>query len=480
MKFTGIFGRLAITNIILLIFISIFLVYVFHKTEQIQTMLHEVTAVNLPIISDTVSLNESVQRINEFRLKYILTGDEDFLEAYKSYRNQADETLRQLHSIVAGENKLKSLKEVSSGYERFKTISDSQIELHRVNPEHVSSIINTVSMKLESDIQVLREIADKERQSILRRSGRMVDRLQSRSIIFMVLCMVAAGAVAFFNTRTIAVPLMKLGEKTNEIAAGRFPEKFSFNAPDEIKKLAADFNIMITRLKEGREQKEEFVSNVSHELKTPLSSIKEAALMLKEDVIKNDPESSQKLLEIIEAETERLIGSVHSIIEISKLDINDAPYDIRKCDMKSVINDIVSKTAPIARSKKIAVIVDIDEKLPSAAADPEIIGLTVENIISNALKYTPEKGEIVISAVETDERMMLISVKDNGRGIDEDELSHIFERYRRGRNQSGGIKGTGLGLAIAKKIVARHGGDIWVKSKTGEGSEFLFTLPLSY
>jgi signal transduction histidine kinase len=171
---------------------------------------------------------------------------------------------------------------------------------------------------------------------------------------------------------------------------------------------------------------------------------------------------------------------VHSIIEISKLDINDAPYDIRKCDMKSVINDIVSKTAPIARSKKIAVIVDIDEKLPSAAADPEIIGLTVENIISNALKYTPEKGEIVISAVETDERMMLISVKDNGRGIDEDELSHIFERYRRGRNQSGGIKGTGLGLAIAKKIVARHGGDIWVKSKTGEGSEFLFTLPLSY
>ena len=484
MKLTGIFGRLALSNLILLALIAFFIIYVFHKTEHIHRILHQVTSVNLPVIADSDKLVISVQRMNEFRLKYLITGDKGFFERFYSFKNETDGLIEKISLSVDGRMKTGIYSSIANIYTDFALMSEEHINsLNDKEAEHSEQLrytIESLSEKLTFEIGLLRNTADSEWQNSLERSNKMIENLLYRTLLFMVACIFGAAAVAFFNTQTIAVPLRKLGEKTNDVAAGQFPDKFQLSAPDEINKLASDFNIMISRLKESREQKEEFVSNVSHELKTPLSSIKEATQMLKEGVFKDDPESSEKLLDIINTESERLITSVNGIIEISRLDINNAPYEMKPCSISSILNDIIKKTGPIAARKKITISSKIDENLPDVFADNETISLAAENLISNALKYTPENGEIVVSAKKTDEHLMLISVKDNGRGISEADLPHIFERYRRAKNQQGDVKGTGLGLAIAKKIITRHGGEIWAKSKTGEGSEFLFTLPLSF
>ncbi|QAR32591.1 HAMP domain-containing histidine kinase [Geovibrio thiophilus] len=480
MKLTGIFGRLALTNLILLVLISYFIIYVFHKTEQINTILHEVTSVHLPVMGDSEKLISAVQRMNEFRLKYQVTGDRDFFDRFAGFKSEADSVNGRLAEVVMGKSKSDIYDRVNELYTAFSEMSESQINGREHNYAETNRQLEDVSFKLDEHINLLKNTADSEWRSLLERSNRMVGKVVHKSVLFMVSCIVGAAAVAFFNTRTIARPLRKLGEKTNEVAAGIFPDRFSLEAPYEIERLASDFNIMIARLKESREQKEEFVSNVSHELKTPLSSIKEAAQMLKEGAFDNDPESSRRLLDIIDAESERLIASVNGIIEISRLDINDAPYEMKPCSVGRILRNIVTKTEPIASGKKIAVVCDIPDDLPDVSADREMISRAAENLIGNALKYTPEKGEINISVKKTGERLLLVSVKDNGRGIAEADLPHIFERYRRGRNQQGDVKGTGLGLAIAKKIISRHGGEIWANSRPGEGSEFLFTLPLSF
>lgn len=480
MKLTGIFGRLALTNLILLVLISYFIIYVFHKTEQIHRILHDVTSVNLPVIADSDRLISSIERMNEFRLKYIVTGDEDFYERFNGFMAEAESVSQHLSETVTGKSKTDIYDSVSELYGAFSKMSSAQIKGEEHNNTEADTEIEKVSALLTDKISELKNTADSEWQKKLERSNQMVEKVLHRSVVFMTACIIGAAAVAFFNTRNIARPLQKLGEKTNEVAAGRFPESFYLKAPYEIERLASDFNIMIRRLKESREQKEEFVSNVSHELKTPLSSIKEAAQMLKEGVFDNDPENSGRLLDIINAESERLITSVNGIIEISRLDINDAPYEMQAFDLGGVLKEIIKKTEPIAAAKKIKVMQDIAEELPEAFGAAEMISRAAENLISNALKYTPENGMINISAKKTDERLLLVSVKDNGRGISGEDLPHIFERYRRGRNQQGDVKGTGLGLAIARKIISRHGGEIWAKSRQGEGSEFLFTLPRSF
>ncbi len=480
MKLTGIFGRLALTNLILLVLISYFIIYVFHKTEQIHRILHEVTSVHLPVMADSDKLNTYVQRMNEFRLKYQITGDRDFLDRFTGFRNEAATVNARLAETVMGKSKSDIYEKVDELFSEFEDMSEAQINNMAHDTAQTNREIDDASFRLAQQTALLKDTADSEWRSKLERSSRMVEMVLHRSVLFMAVCILGAAAVAFFNTRTIARPLRKLGEKTNEVAAGRFPERFSLRAPYEIENLASDFNIMIARLKESREQKEEFVSNVSHELKTPLSSIKEAAQMLREGAFENEPESSRRLLEIIDAESERLIASVNGIIEISRLDINDAPYEKKRCSVGLILTEIVRKTAPIALNKKINVTVNIAGDLPDVHADAGMIGRAAENLIGNALKYTPENGTVSISAEKTGERLLLVSVKDNGRGISEADLPHIFERYRRGRNQQGDVRGTGLGLAIAKKIISRHGGEIWAKSRPGEGSEFLFTLPLSF
>ena len=243
----------------------------------------------------------------------------------------------------------------------------------------------------------------------------------------------------------------------------------------ERKKAEELIKLQNERLKELDRMKSEFLSTAAHELRTPLTSI----LGFSEILLKRklDEERKNRFLKIINEESVGLSALINDLLDLSRIEsgkgfkITKAPIQIKEVILENI--DIFKH-----QTDKHTFKVNLPDDLVKIEADKDKINQVMENLISNALKFSPEGGEITVSVKETKDEVK-VSVSDAGMGIPEKELLHIFEKFYRASNvSSGAIGGTGLGLGIAKYIVESHGGKISVESEVGKGSTFSFTLPL--
>lgn len=235
----------------------------------------------------------------------------------------------------------------------------------------------------------------------------------------------------------------------------------------------------ITREKEIAKMKTDFVSNVSHELKTPLSSIKAYIEMLV-DGEADDEKTRNEFYEIISTETDRLHRLIENILNISRIESGVVKVVREPTSMTAVAKQVLDVALPQARSKNIELIDRLAPLYHQVEADRDMIYQAVLNLVSNALKYTPEGGKVTVS-VSADERrgVAVCEVSDTGAGIPSDDLPHIFDKFFRVRANQGMAKGTGLGLTLVKHIVETvHDGKLAVTSETGKGSTFSFELPI--
>jgi len=226
--------------------------------------------------------------------------------------------------------------------------------------------------------------------------------------------------------------------------------------------------------------KVDHISHLSHALRTPLTVIKEASLMLQQGVFSGFPEKQEELFKVVKEECDRLISSVNRILDLSRMEAGSMSFSFKRSDIGPIIEKSIMKHSPLIQSKKINILREIPAHIPPLKMDVERIEEVLENLLSNAWKYTTEGGSITVSVVHDEAKNTVdISVADNGMGIPEEGLQRVFEKFKRVDEHRGAIRGTGLGLAIVKHIINMHGGRIWVKSKIGEGSTFTFSLPVS-
>jgi two-component system phosphate regulon sensor histidine kinase PhoR len=231
----------------------------------------------------------------------------------------------------------------------------------------------------------------------------------------------------------------------------------------------------LTRIRRLETIRRDFISNISHELRTPLASLRAVTETLQDGAI-DDPPTAQRFLRHIASEVSAMTQLVGELLELSRIESGKAPVKRQATSVTELVRTPVERLLPQAERNGLTLRVELPEEIPLAHVDAERIQLVITNLVHNALKFTPTGGEIVVSAV-TRGADVLISVRDTGIGIPEDEQARIFERfYKADRARSGG--GTGLGLAIAKHIVQVHGGEIWVESQLNSGSTFTFTLPI--
>ncbi|MGZ3634503.1 MAG: HAMP domain-containing sensor histidine kinase, partial [Syntrophales bacterium] len=286
--------------------------------------------------------------------------------------------------------------------------------------------------------------------------------------------------ITLINTWKINRPIKLLGEKTKQIAGGKFGEPLKISSPPEIEELADAFNVMCERLREQDQIKVDYISHLSHELRTPLTVIKEASGMLQEGVFSKAPEKQEELFTVIKAECDRLISSVNRILDFSRMEVGKMFFSFQTERLSPIIEKSVLKLSPLAKNKRMEIVLEITEDIPPLRIDIERIEEVFQNLLDNALKYTPEGGKIIVSVRNDDENGTVeVSVSDTGRGIPEDGLMEVFDKFKRVDDRRGAVIGTGLGLAIVRHIINAHGGHIWVKSKVGEGSTFTFSLPAS-
>jgi len=229
----------------------------------------------------------------------------------------------------------------------------------------------------------------------------------------------------------------------------------------------------ITELRKLETVRNDFVANVSHELRTPLTSIVGYLDTLLESDIE-DSETRDKFLKIIKEETDRLSILIKDLLNLSK--IESKSFELKADNFEEILNKVVNLLKKNAADKDIKFEVEIDDKLPLVYMVREQIKQVLINLIDNAIKYTPEGGEIKIN-VEKEADKVYFSVKDSGIGIPKADQERIFERfYRVDKARSRSLGGTGIGLSIVRNIIKQHGSNIQVKSREGVGSEFFFYL----
>ncbi|MGF7400105.1 ATP-binding protein [Thermoanaerobacterium thermosaccharolyticum] len=236
----------------------------------------------------------------------------------------------------------------------------------------------------------------------------------------------------------------------------------------------------ITEFKELDQVKDDFISIISHEFKTPLTSIMMGTSIILEEKIGTINEKQKSTLLAIEEEGEKLTELVNELIELTKIESGKEVYNFKCCSMFGIVENTIKPLYNIASDKGVNLSHSVDEDLPCVYADPEKISWVLNNLITNALKYTDAGDDISISA-SIDNNMMQISVKDTGVGIPKEYKDKIFDKFFHTKNGDDfEIKGTGLGLAVVKEIVEAHGGKVWCESDLDVGSNFMFTLPICH
>ncbi|OQY10545.1 MAG: hypothetical protein B6I28_00835 [Fusobacteriia bacterium 4572_132] len=234
----------------------------------------------------------------------------------------------------------------------------------------------------------------------------------------------------------------------------------------------------LEELKRIDKLKDEFLSMVSHELRTPLTSIKaytETLIFMAEE---KEDEEELDFLNIINEESDRLGRLINDVLDLSKIEAGKMNFIIKEEKVEKLIKIAERNMKGHADKKNIKLIVDCEENLPSVLVDKDRTMQVLSNLINNAIKFTEESGEVKIRAKKKDENFIKLSIKDTGVGIEKENLEMVFEKFKQAENiltRSEG--GTGLGLPICKNIIEYYGGEIWVESEFGKGSEFFFTLP---
>jgi two-component system, OmpR family, phosphate regulon sensor histidine kinase PhoR len=230
----------------------------------------------------------------------------------------------------------------------------------------------------------------------------------------------------------------------------------------------------ITELKNLEQMRKDFVANVSHELKTPITSIKGFSETLLDGAMQ-DTEALKSFLEIILAESDRLQSLIQDLLELSKIEKHGFELSLEKQEMPALIGEVLPILKDKAEKKEITIHTSFESR-GEAEIDPYRLKQVFINLISNAIVYTPKGGDVTISVTE-DAKKVHVSIKDNGMGITEEELPRIFERfYRVDKARSRNSGGTGLGLAIVKHIIEAHEGDIEVDSEVNKGTTFTVSL----
>lgn len=285
--------------------------------------------------------------------------------------------------------------------------------------------------------------------------------------------LISSLIIYYFSERIIIKPLAEINSVAKKISKGDVEKRVHVNSNDEIGELSESFNYMADNLEKVERARRDFISNVSHEIRSPITSIKGFISGILDGVIPKDKENYY--LSIAYEEIQRLTRLVNDLLDLSAIEAGQFKLGISELDISEIIRLTVIKFETRIKEKKLKVDVCFNQEHQYVAGDRDRLIQVMTNLIDNALKYAGEGGKIAINTKVKGEKV-LISVFNDGPTISKEDVSHIWDRFYKADKSRTSKMSTGLGLPIVRNILTQHGEDIWVENKEGEGVIFTFTL----
>nr|WP_155669436.1 HAMP domain-containing sensor histidine kinase [Ornithinibacillus caprae] len=309
--------------------------------------------------------------------------------------------------------------------------------------------------------------------------------LSIRFIGLLTVLIITNGLLTYFVAKSIIQPVKRLQQAAKEISNGNLEFTIESSSRDELGQLSETFELMRKRLKESEElqtryaeNRKELIASISHDLKTPMTSIKGYIEGIR-DGIANTPEKMERYIETIYAKTNDMDQLIDELFLYSKLDLNQVHYHFEHIDLWSYLSDFIEELAFDLEENDCNVSLFVNNQDTFIVqADREQLKRVLLNIIQNSLKYMDKDEKEIRVILTANADQVTVTIKDNGIGISEEAIPFIFERfYRTDTSRNTATGGSGLGLAIVRRIIEQHEGEIWAESKQGIGTSISFTLP---
>ena len=292
-----------------------------------------------------------------------------------------------------------------------------------------------------------------------------------------VVALLASTVLTYMIAHWVAAPLGRMARASKDVAAGEYDQQLSLSGPEEVQSLAVAFNEMVQQVTASRQAQRDFVANVSHELKTPLTSIQGFAQAILDGTVR-EVDDKQRAAQIIYDESDRLTRLVEDLLDLARIDTGQVRFERRPVDLTALLSGVVERLSVRAAEGNVSIESYLPQ-FPTIIGDGDRLAQVLTNLIDNAIKHTPNGGVMILRG-EVDAGWISLHIDDTGPGIPPEELSRIFERfYQLDKARSGGRdRGVGLGLAISREIVQAHGGRLVAQSTVGRGSRFTLQLPI--
>lgn len=306
-------------------------------------------------------------------------------------------------------------------------------------------------------------------------------KLKSSIIVMFIISGFLGGIVSLvfigLLTRRITKPINQIKHAARRVASGEFTERINVRGRDEIAELTGSFNDMVVALENLEKMRRDFIGNVSHELRTPITTIKGFIDGILDGVI--PIEKQEYYLTIVRDETRRMQDLVNDLLDLAKMQAGEVVLNMTDFDINELVRRCVINLQQLFIEKNLEFKADFETERLFVHADMDSVQRVLINLLHNAVKFTPQDGEISVKTYVDKEKAIII-VEDTGKGIPKEEQPSIFERfYKTDKSRSIDRSGAGLGLAIARNIIVSHNETIKVESEEGHGSRFIFTLRIA-
>jgi two-component system, NtrC family, sensor histidine kinase GlrK len=481
----SIFWRIVLTSLLIIVVMAGVNFYALFQLRQLSALSTNLASHHYPAIELAKRvLTIAYEQLNSEK-KYLAVRDATFLQHFDE---EAEEFHRGVDSLLRQEASAEGhhLLEQAKRYQQERlALFHTELEIIPSTPGVMSpdyenrrnAVIDQMTATLDHYVD-FHEAAISAGVTRSRESSAQAEAVTEQLVLLALLFGIGLAGIASY---TILRPLRQLQSHIKQIGQGNFRASLNIRAPSELRNLVDTVNWMGGKLQELDDMKGEFLAHVSHELRTPMASIQEGTHLLLDEIPGPLSQEQKTTLRIMADSSRRLITLISTILDLSKMDAGMMEYRIVPTDLKRITDMSVNKIRLLADAKHVQLVVEAPAPRVWVKADAIRIEQVLDNLLSNALKFSPEGG-IVKTLMKPDQKSgaLEVAVSDVGPGIPPDELPHIFERFYQGSTKSKySTPGSGLGLALAKKVVEAHGGRIWIESEVKKGTTVRFILRLT-